>query len=132
MRQQLSSSALNETDIRFVSPLKAFQKRDVPLSVNVLVRCAYEAWRHQMRRTPGKVLLLCSFLKHVTIMRSVRFHQAEEDRPTLQMHTSLLSFQCNNTCQAWWEGSCDGLVWTTDLRRPPHTYRHVCSYGLTR
>lgn len=62
-------------------------------------------------RTSEKVSLLCSFLGRVTIMRSVRFHQAEEDRTTLQMHTSPLSFQCNNTCRAWWGGRRDGLVW---------------------
>lgn len=80
-------------------------------------------------RTSEKVTLLCSFLGRVTIMRSVRFHQAEEDRTTLQMHTSPLSFQCNNTCRAWWGGRRDGLVWES-ARTPAYMQKvtHTCIY----
>lgn len=73
-----------------------------------------------MSSTSDKVLALCSFLRHIKIMKSVRFHQAEEDRSTLQMHTSLLSFQCNNTCRAWWGGRHDGFVWENT-----HTCTHT-------
>lgn len=64
--------------------------------------CNLDAPQCHVSSTSGKVLVLCSFLRHVKIIRSVKFHQAQFDRSTLQMHTSPCSFQCNNTCRAWW------------------------------
>lgn len=131
MHRKRLSSALNETDIRFVSTLKEFPNAlyhfpSTP-SWDVLMRLCGALWD----TLQAKVSVLCSFLKRATIMRSARSHQAEEDRSTLQMHTSLLSFQCNNTCQGWWGGSRDGLVWAkqihTQMFLHVDTRLHTCT-----
>lgn len=70
------------------------------------VWCAITAYEQLLRQS---VLFFLQML-----MRSVRFHQAEDDRSTLQMHTSLPSFQCNNTCRAWWGG------WAWERRTHTH------------
>lgn len=109
-------SALNEPDTGFVIGLKKKKKSNETPYEDVFMKiyCGGSEPGNplpELSRTSDKVSLLCTFPGRVTIMRSVRFHQAEEDRTTLQMHTSPLSFQCNNTCRAWWGGRRDGLVW---------------------